>query len=300
MKIDQFNNLPPHNIIGSKTRSSGDEFNTSLKKERRPDPPEFSNSEVEEYISYSETMDLRARQSANRSSYGREMQNSGAKQSASRTAQSLTKSFVQQVVCMAAGAVIVTTTYNTMVDARNAERNSLSESFEAVAETAGSQDTETEKPRDNANQNDAPIENYEEYDVSGIDDDENNDENGGIGGESGGNAGESSTNSNNKSSKTVSRSNSRDDEVTKEDDSENAHAIQNRTVENTGNYSAGSSESEGTTDEEGGQPEVILPEGHVFGTPISEELTDGSIKLTYTCTDCGKTYVIIISIDPEQ
>lgn len=309
MRIDQFNNLPPQNIIGSRTRSSGDEFNTSLKKERRPDPPEFSTSEVEEYISYSETMDLRARQTANRSSYGSEMQNPGAKQSARRTTQSLTKSFVQQVVCMAAGAVIVTTTYNTMVEARNAERNSLSESFADAAETVGSKDTETETPQDNTNQNDTPLESFEEYDVSGIDDDENSGENGGSDGESGGNAGESSAKSNNESSKTVSRS-SKDDEETKEEDSngknveenkdKNAYAIENKTVENTDNHSVGSSESSGTADGEGGQSQVIRLEGHVFGTPIREELTDGSIKITYTCSECGKTYEIIISVDPEQ
>ncbi len=313
MRIDQFNNLPPQNIIGSKTRSAGDEYNSSLKKERRPDPPEFSSSEVDEYISYSETMDLRSRLSANRSSYGNEMQNSGSKQSASRTTQSLTRSFVQQVVCMAAGAVIVTTTYNTMAEARNAERNSISESFAAVEETVETADEGIDMAQDEAIQNDSPVDNIYEYEDSGsdIDGGDSDGESGGSDGESSGNAGKSSAKSDNKSdksSKTASKSNIKDEEETKEENSDsknvkenkNAYTIENKTVEQTNNASAESSESGSTTDGESGQPKVILPEGHAFGTPISEQLADGSIKITYTCTECGKTYEIIISVDPEQ
>ena len=108
MRIDQFNDLSITNIIGAETRGAEDEFNSHLKRERHADPPEFSSQEVEEYINYSETLDMMTQQSDDRRDRHSEEQNFGGNRFDSRAMQSLTKSLVQQAVCMAAGAVIVT------------------------------------------------------------------------------------------------------------------------------------------------------------------------------------------------
>lgn len=246
MRIDEFNNLPPKNIIGEGTRGPENEFNTHLKKERRPDPLEFSGSEVEEFISYSETMDLRARQSrqsAEQRAQRSEERNLSASRSASRAAQDLTKRFVQQVVCLAAGAVIITNAYQIMVEARNEERDSLSNPSDAVVEIAGPTGTETEATP--GAENDTPV--------------ENGDENESV--ESAGNDGESDGGS-----------------------------------DSSGNGSSTSGSSGDSGGGGGGQSPAV----HTFGTPTQEELGDGSIKLTYTCTECGETYVVIVTVDPEQ
>ena len=244
MRIDEFNNLPPKNIIGEGTRGPENEYNTHLKKERRPDPLEFSGSEVEEFISYSETMDLRARQSrqsAEQRAQRSEERNLSASRSASRAAQDLTKRFVQQVVCLVAGAVIITNAYQIMVEPRNADRDSLPNPSDAVVEIAGPTGTETEATQD-AENDDTPV--------------ENGDENESV--ESAGNDGES----------------------------------------DSGSDSSGSSGSSNGNSGGGGGEQS--PAVHTFGTPTQEELGDGSIKLTYTCTECGETYVVIVTVDPEQ
>ena len=58
----------------------------------------------------------------------------------------------------------------------------------------------------------------------------------------------------------------------------------------------GGGSSSGSSGGGGGQ----LPEGHSFGKPTSKVLDDGTIELTYKCTDHGETYVIYITVSPEQ
>ena len=64
--------------------------------------------------------------------------------------------------------------------------------------------------------------------------------------------------------------------------------------------SSGSNGNNGNSGGSGGGGGGQSPAVHTFGTPTQEELGDGSIKLTYTCTECGETYVVIVTVDPEQ
>jgi hypothetical protein len=141
---------------------------------------------------------------------------------------------------LAAGAVIITNAYQIMVEARNAERDSLPNPSDAVVEIAGPTGAEPEATQDA--ENDTPV--------------ENGDENESV--ESAGNDGES----------------------------------------DGGSDSSGS--SNGNSGGSGGGGDGQSPAVHTFGTPTQEELGDGSIKLTYTCTECGETYVVIVTVDPEQ
>ena len=260
MKIDQFNDLAATNLIGSETRDPKDEFNSHLKKEKYAAPPEFSSQGVEDYVMYSETLDMSPQMSAEQRDRRSKAQSdngdysdgsSDGGSSGSSGAQSLTKVLVQQAVCLIAGAIIITSSYQTMVEKREAERNSLSEPPAAVVVIAGPTGTETEATQDA--ENDTPV--------------ENGDENESV--ESAGNDGESDGGS---------------------DSSGNGSS--------TSGGSSGS--SNGNSGGSGGGGGGQSPAVHTFGTPTQEELGDGSIKLTYTCTECGETYVVIVTVDPEQ
>jgi len=204
MRIDQFHNLPVTNIIGARTYGSEDEFNTNLKKERYADPPEFFNQEVEDFTSYSETLDVRQRRFDEHRERRSEEPNFGENLVGSHAAQSLTRALVQQAVCMIAGAMIIAGAYQAMVKAGHSEMRS---------------------------QNATSAENSNENRV-----DENGDSTG----------------------------------------------------------------DETVNDTSSGQSPAVLPAGHTFELTGSKELGDGTIQLTYTCTDCGESYVVIISVEPEQ
>lgn len=142
MKIWQFNRPTPRNVIGAGKRKTGNEFNTGLKRERHPEPPElYTAGKVKEWKRVSETRDSRpkraagtayrvsetarrARNSARRSgsaqrsdSVGKRSGKDGSKRT-SRIAQGV----VRQAVAILAGATIITNTYQSMVEARNLER----------------------------------------------------------------------------------------------------------------------------------------------------------------------------------
>lgn len=58
MSANEYASRAPRNIIGiGNHRASGDEFNSHLKRERRPDPPEYASSGVEERRQYAERRD---------------------------------------------------------------------------------------------------------------------------------------------------------------------------------------------------------------------------------------------------
>lgn len=287
MKIDDFNNIQPKNIIGNRSRGQENEFNTFLKKERHSDPPEFSSSEVEEYVRYNETMDLRARQSQARRQQsveiqGTETRNLSAKQSARNVTQTLTKSLVQQVACLAAGAVIVTNTYSTMVDARNERNNSVPEPPVEVVEMVEPEEMEPEtvpEPEPETvqeePQNDSPVEI-----------------------QAGGNESGSEGRGVQKTKKSVEKqevtTEPEEEEVDIEDNKDSGDDI-NREV--TGTIGESSGDSGGTG---GNQSPAVAPVNHTFDAPVTEDLGGGSSKLTYTCTECGETYVIIVNVQPEQ
>lgn len=249
MRIDQFNNLPPRNEIGSETRGSKNEFNAHLKRERHADPPEFSSQEVEECIEYSETLDMRTRRYDERRDRRSEQQSQSNNLSGSQAVQGLTKVLVQQAACMVAGALIVTSSYQAMVEKRNAESGGPLDQPAPVVQVAEPADTgtETEMSQEEDGPDASPAENSDKN---------KGDEN-------------SETNSNDGKSST--------EDV-------------NKTDVNTDVIPGGA----------GGQSSGDQPAGHTFELTESKELEDGSIQLTYTCTDCGETYVVIISVDPEQ
>ena len=70
--------------------------------------------------------------------------------------------------------------------------------------------------------------------------------------------------------------------------------------ENRVDENGDSTGDETVNDTSSGQSPAVLPAGHTFELTGSKELGDGTIQLTYTCTDCGESYVVIISVEPEQ
>ena len=119
MRAGQFNNRKPRNVVRAGKHSSGSEFNTSFKRERHPEPPQFPTSRIEEWKQFSEMRDARPNQSG--SSRGGSSKSRRGKRSGSR-ARRMTKVFVRQAVGMLAGAVVVTNTYQVAVAEREAER----------------------------------------------------------------------------------------------------------------------------------------------------------------------------------
>jgi hypothetical protein len=94
------------NIVGREEYTSYDEFNTFLKKERRPDPPEYASRDVEEYKQFSETRDESDLEVPKKDGTGGD---SGSKSDKSRQAR---RKMLQQVVGLVAGSAVLVGTYN--------------------------------------------------------------------------------------------------------------------------------------------------------------------------------------------
>lgn len=121
MRAGQFNNRRPRNAIGAGGRRSGDEFNSSLKRERHPEPPQYPTSKVEERTRYSESRDARPKRSESRS----QSSSSSSRREASRSmkgARNMTQGFIRSAVGMMAGAVIVVNSYQAQVEKRELAR----------------------------------------------------------------------------------------------------------------------------------------------------------------------------------
>ena len=148
MRSGQFNNRKPRNAVGAGKRSPGNEFNTSLKRERHPQPPEFPTSRIEERKRFSETRDARP----NKSGYSaRPGSSRGTSKNRGNRARNMTKSFVRQVVGMLAGAVVVTNTYQVAVAEREAEKAKELDPPAAAVEVVGSpNDSETPQTQEGA------------------------------------------------------------------------------------------------------------------------------------------------------
>lgn len=127
MKTDAFNNRTPRNEIRSGSR--GDQFNASFKKERHDEPAQFPTSEIEEVRRVSETRDARTNRSqrGDRGSGSRSSQN----RSAGNAARNVANAVARQAVVMVSGAVIVTNSYQTMVEERE-ERAAVRERTLAI------------------------------------------------------------------------------------------------------------------------------------------------------------------------
>ena len=141
MRTGQFNRRTPRNVVGANVRQSKDSFNKAHKKETKADPPQFASSQVEEHRRFSETRDSRPNHSSSSSSS--QNSRSSSRGSGSRTnVQSMTKGFVRSVVGMTAGAVMVTNSYTTMVEARDLERAMAADQAAAIVEEMDVADTE--------------------------------------------------------------------------------------------------------------------------------------------------------------
>lgn len=123
MRAGQFNNRKPRNVIGAGGCSSGDEFNSSLKRERHPEPPQYATSKVDERKRYSESKDARSKRSDSRA----QSRNSSRRErtQSAKSAQNMTRSFVRSAAGMLAGAVIVANTYQTAVEERELARTQV-------------------------------------------------------------------------------------------------------------------------------------------------------------------------------
>ena len=152
MRSGQFNNRKPRNAVGAGRRSSGNEFNTSSKMERHPEPPQYPTSQVDERKRYSESRDARPKRDESRSqssSSSRSDSSSSSRSSkssrssnASRSrnlSQNMTQGLVRSAVGMMAGAVIVTNSYQTAVEQREIERVQTLQSAE-ISELMSSSD----------------------------------------------------------------------------------------------------------------------------------------------------------------
>ena len=116
MRSGQFNNRKPRNAVGAGARSSGNEFNTSLKRERHPEPPQYPTSKVDERKQFSETRDARPKKSENRSqsssSRGESSSSSSKSRSTSRSRsmkqmQNAARNVVRNTVVMVGGGATV-------------------------------------------------------------------------------------------------------------------------------------------------------------------------------------------------
>ena len=121
MRSGQFNNRKPRNAVGAGRRSSGNEFNTALKRERHPEPPQYPTSKVDERKRYSESRDARPKRSESRSQSS--SRSSSQSSRSMKSAQNMTQGFVRSAVGMMAGAVIVTNSYQANVEERELARS---------------------------------------------------------------------------------------------------------------------------------------------------------------------------------
>ena len=129
MRAGQFHNRRPRNAIGAGGRRAGDEFNSSLKRERHPEPPQYPTSKVEERTRYAESRDARPKRAESRlqsssSSSRREASRSksGSSSRSMKSARNMTQGFVRSAVGMMAGAVIVVNSYQAQVEKRELAR----------------------------------------------------------------------------------------------------------------------------------------------------------------------------------
>jgi len=270
MRIDQFNDLSITNIIGAETRGAEDEFNSHLKRERHADPPEFSSQEVEEYINCSETLDMMTQQSDDRRDRHSEEQNFGGNRFDSRAMQSLTKSLVQQAVCMAAGAVIVTNSYQTMVEARNAERTNLPDPPAAVVEIVEPAGTKTEETQNVESRNDTPIENSDFESADGNSSDSGG---GSSGGDSSGDSDGSSAEYTGETSDDTDDDPIETDDDTDDDPIETDDETDDETGVETGDSTGGESDAE-NGDGTGGETDAEKGDG--TGGETDAETGDGT------------------------
>ena len=105
MRSGQFNNRRPRNAVGAGKRSSGNEFNTSRKRERRPEPSEFPTKEVKEWEQFPEMRDARPTQFEDLS-----LSSSSESRSSSRSIKQMRKAarnVVRNTVVMVAGTTTV-------------------------------------------------------------------------------------------------------------------------------------------------------------------------------------------------
>ena len=118
MDINEFGKWSPYNVSGDDPRYSVDEFNRSFIKERFDCPGEFENSDFEEYYRVPRM---------NETAYGkREDPAQSDKNKKQKQQRQLRQNMIRQVVVMAAGSVVITTSYQAAVERQRAQAETVS------------------------------------------------------------------------------------------------------------------------------------------------------------------------------
>lgn len=112
MKVKEFGAWPSHNVSSGGQKSSVDEYNRSLKKERYKTAQEYASKDIEEYHHYSETKDW-TKESDDQES------RQDAKKRSEQKARSARQRVLQQVVALVAGSVIVVSSYQAITEREN-------------------------------------------------------------------------------------------------------------------------------------------------------------------------------------
>ena len=103
MNIDEFGKWSPYN--NDNPKYSGDEYNRSFIKERFECPQEFEGSDYDEYYSVPKMSDSFDFQKKKKEKSGQKSKNT----------KQLRQNMISKVVCLAAGSVIITTSYQSVI-----------------------------------------------------------------------------------------------------------------------------------------------------------------------------------------
>ena len=113
MEIKEFGKWSPYNVSGDDPRYAADEFNRSFIKERFDCPGEFENSDFSEYYQVPKM---------NETSYGKKDSSAQSDKARKQKQQrQLRQNMIRQVVVMAAGSVVITTSYQAAVQRQQAQ-----------------------------------------------------------------------------------------------------------------------------------------------------------------------------------
>ena len=113
MNIKEFGRWTPYNASGDDPRYAADEYNRSFIKERYEVPGEYENSDFDEYYSVPGMTDT---------TYGQQKDSEKSdKDKKERAKRQLRQNMIRQVVVMAAGSVVITTSYQAAVRRQQAQ-----------------------------------------------------------------------------------------------------------------------------------------------------------------------------------
>lgn len=362
MRVGQFNRRTPRNVIRGRKRSAGNKFNSSFKNERHPNPQQYAGKKVKEFNRVPEMKDLRARQSGEERGQSLAEQKQNRQRPKGRT-QDMARKFARQIVSLAAGSVIITSSYQSMVEARNAERNKIPDQIVVVSDDTDPADGGTGQAQNNTEQtgkedqtgtqdgNQSNTQGDGENGNNGISSKDSNSANENSG-ETAGNSSGNNTGDSNESSGESGSSNGNDsdnsDNSGVNSDADNRGADDNDSDNGDGDDSTGNgnsvpvwtweSDNSSATVQISGvgsatatitstedaalcttagsrtftataelngktytdtRTETIPAKGHSFGVAQTTTNSDGTITMTYHCSECDQEFEITIRIAEE-